>query len=210
MPTIEAKISNKVNIATPSPKILNKECKPVIQSVEHEVVSYNSYGKSSNSAKLHVTTKNIPQNLTRKNEPVKDEIVEVRNDYEPTQSPPKIASAHTIKRKPVDKLPWPSSSKKQKILNESPNMVTSKNTNAVQRQVTTPPVFVEKKVRNEKDSESSQNKLLALFEVTPDQYKELAIKLSASEQSTKVENLICSFIDNDDTECVNENGELVS
>lgn len=55
----------------------------------------------------------------------------------------------------------------------------------------------------------SQNKLLALIEVTPDQYEKLNQKLSAAERSTKVENLISSFLDNDTSdEHENENGNV--
>lgn len=58
----------------------------------------------------------------------------------------------------------------------------------------------------EQELEKPPNKLLALIEVTPDQYKELTQKLSASEQSSKVENLITAFLDNDD-EHIDENGK---
>lgn len=54
-----------------------------------------------------------------------------------------------------------------------------------------------------------QNKLLALFEVTTDQYQELSQRLSASERSHKIESLVTSFLDkeNNETETSNENGE---
>lgn len=60
-------------------------------------------------------------------------------------------------------------------------------------------------------AESPKNKLLALFEVTPDQYNELSERLSASERSNKVESILTSFLDNEkfETETLNENGKRI-
>lgn len=55
-----------------------------------------------------------------------------------------------------------------------------------------------------------QNKLLALFEVTPDQYKELSERLSTSERNNKVESLVTTFLDKRENETdfeISENGE---
>jgi hypothetical protein len=62
----------------------------------------------------------------------------------------------------------------------------------------------------EAQQEPPQNKLLALFEVTADQYKELSERLSASERNNKIESLVTSFLDKEENEtgAANENGEI--
>jgi hypothetical protein len=78
------------------------------------------------------------------------------------------------------------------------------------KDVTIEEIPVEIEAAKVEEPEPPQNKLMALFEVTPEQYKSLNERLTASERNTKVEQIITSFLDNDDenkVEAEHKNGE---